>query len=104
MISNTALMTFYISIIGLVMIISRNLRTNRSHLINKIYAFLALALIEWMIALIGMRFSRPDDQIALYFWDALSNLGVSLTPVRLSLSAITPVCQKRRPGCLSFRC
>ena len=33
MISNTALMTFYISIIGLVMIISRNLRTNRSHLI-----------------------------------------------------------------------
>ena len=88
MISNTALMTFYISIIGLVMIISRNLRTNRSHLINKIYAFLALALIEWMIALIGMRFSRPDDQIALYFWDALSNLGVSLTPALSLLIAI----------------
>ena len=88
MISNTALMTFYISIIGLVMIISRNLRTNRSHLINKIYAFLALALIEWMMALIGMRFSRPDDQIALYCWDALSNLGVSLTPVLSLLIAI----------------
>lgn len=46
MITNGALITFYISIIGLVLIVSRNLRTNRSHLINKIYVAFSMILIE----------------------------------------------------------
>lgn len=72
MITNGALITFYISIIGLVLIVSRNLRTNRSHLINKIYVAFSMILIEWMTALIGMRFTAPGDEIMLYIWDALS--------------------------------
>ena len=66
MITNGALITFYISIIGLVLIVSRNLRTNRSHLINKIYVAFSMILIEWMTALIGMRFTAPGDEIMLY--------------------------------------
>ncbi len=88
MITNGALITFYISIIGLVLIVSRNLRTNRSHLINKIYVAFSMILIEWMIALIGMRFTAPGDEIMLYVWDALSNFGTSLAPVLLLLIAL----------------
>ena len=88
MITNGALITFYISIIGLVLIVSRNLRTNRSHLINKIYVAFSMILIEWMTALIGMRFTAPGDEIMLYIWDALSNFGTSMAPVLLLLIAL----------------
>ena len=88
MITNGALFIFYVSIIGLVLIVSRNLRTNRNHLINKIYVAFSLILIEWMLALIGMRFTGMNNTFMLYIWDSLSNFGTSMAPVLLLLIAI----------------
>lgn len=64
------------------------LRNRQILMIHKIYFSAAICLIVWLLALIGLEFTDPENGTLLYVWDGVTNLGVTTIPVFSLLLAI----------------
>ena len=64
------------------------LRNRQILMIYKIYFSAAICLIVWLLALIGLKFTDPENGTLLYVWDGVTNLGVTTIPVFSLLLAI----------------
>ncbi|MDY3917545.1 MAG: histidine kinase N-terminal 7TM domain-containing protein [Candidatus Limivivens sp.] len=87
-ISNTLLIFFIITIFCMVVFILSIVSTRNVMLIHKIYFGAAIVLIIWLLALIGINFTSPDNLSMLYFWDSLTTSGAALLPACSLLFAI----------------
>ncbi len=75
MISDVALTIFIIAIAAILSFIIVSFRKGNARLIHKLYFILATGLIIWLVALIGIRFTDPDNMDMMFVWDSITYLG-----------------------------
>ena len=88
MVSNLALAIFSCALVSIVIfsIWSRHTQKKRN-LLHNLYQMLALALVEWMIPVICMRFVDQSDKSLMFFLDCMIQLGGSLcSPLYLCIA------------------
>ena len=88
MISDTTAVIFSIVLVALVVFCSWLLHYRREFLLPKIYLAVAVSYIIWVLALIIMRFTSPDDSTGLYILDSVTNIGTATMPVLCLLIAL----------------
>ena len=81
MISNLSVGIFITSIVAMVIFIVKMSRQREIKLIHKIYMILSAALVVWLISIIALKFTAPDNMQMLAAWEALSYLGATIAPV-----------------------
>ncbi|MGI6665508.1 MAG: histidine kinase N-terminal 7TM domain-containing protein [Christensenellaceae bacterium] len=74
--SDAVLVLLFISIVVVLIFVFKNAIPRRAFLIHRLYATISMLLVVWMIAVIGMRFTDPDNTTMLYVWDSITYLGV----------------------------
>lgn len=62
--------------------------TKRQQLIQRLYIWLCICFLIWLVAMLGLAFTAPQDITALFMWDALSNVGAVFTPVIMLMIAL----------------
>jgi len=70
-----------ITLIALLAFMLRSVVGGEMHLIHKMYMGIGACCAIWMLGLIGIRFTAPDNTTFLYIWDALTNIGCAYMPV-----------------------
>lgn len=75
MISDVGLTIFIIAIAAILSFIVICIRKGNVRLIHKLYFTLSAGLIIWLCALIGIRFSDPNDMHIMYILDSITYLG-----------------------------
>lgn len=86
--SNTLMLFFLAYIVLMVVFIATMIRIRQITLIHKFYFAAAVILIVWLIALILMRFTDPDNMQLLSILDAVTTLGGAFIPPCLLLFVI----------------
>ena len=89
MIPDGLLVMFVIAIVVIISFVLASIRRGNFRLIHKLYFLVSMHLIVWLVALIGINFTNPDNTTALYVWDAIMYLGGSFAPVYSLLIALT---------------
>ncbi|WP_077533853.1 sensor histidine kinase [Massiliimalia massiliensis] len=79
-ISNSLMAFFIISIILMVAFIITMVRTRQVNLLHKFYFAAVLILIIWLLALIGIKYTDPENIRWLMILDGITNLGGTLIP------------------------
>ena len=82
-------MTIYVCIILLIVIFFITMiRTRQLALIHKIYFVAAALLVTWLLGMIGIRYTAPDQVDRLMILDAITTLSASFIPPFSLLFAI----------------
>lgn len=76
-------------IIAMILFMVRIQKTRRLTLIHRLYFIGAILLIIWMLAVIAIKFTNPDNTELLRIWDALMYIGCSGAPVFSLLVVMT---------------
>src|SRR5699024_8077615 len=76
-------------IIAMILFMVRIQKTRRLTLIHRLYFIGAILLIIWMLAVIAIKFTNPDNTELLRIWDALMYVGCSGAPVFSLLVVMT---------------
>lgn len=74
-ISNASLIAVIISILVIITFIVAIAKTRQIMMIHKFYFAAAIFMISWLVAMIGMKFTDPNDIDALYRWDFITTFG-----------------------------
>lgn len=56
-------------------------RQGEIKLIHRIYFGVAAVMVVWILGVIAIKFTPPDNMTMLYIWDSLTYIGVSFVPV-----------------------
>ena len=80
MVSDLAMGIFIIALLAIAAFLSWSVHTKRMYLLHKLYLFLAVCYAIWIIPLIGIRYTSPDNQRLMFFWDCLMQPGGHLSP------------------------
>lgn len=89
MIPDYAALIFFSLLVVCVLFIGYSLFSKkRQQLIQKLYMALCLAFCAWPVAMLGIRYTAPENIAVLFRWDAFSYLGATFTPVIMLLIAV----------------
>ena len=89
MISTATIIFFFCMLAALIAFLIWSLRGDKQelHLLHKLYIAMAVCYAIWMLPLIGIYFSDPDNQALMFFWDcAMQPGGVLLSPIFLCIA------------------
>ena len=88
MISDLSAAIFVGALVAILVFIVWNIRTPRKlQLINKLYLAIAVLYAVWVLALLLIRFTRPEQRGLLFIWDAITNsVGTFLPPLYLCIA------------------
>ena len=75
MISDVALTIFIIAIGAILSFIIVSSRKGNVRIIHRLYFTLATGLIIWLLALVGIRCTDPDNMDMMFIWDSITYLG-----------------------------
>ena len=75
MISDAELVIFVVTILLSVFFVVLNVHKGNVRLLHRMYFCVTGCLVIWMAALIGVKFTDPENTFLLYIWDALMYLG-----------------------------
>lgn len=75
MISDVALTIFIIAIGAILSFIIVSSRKGNVRIIHRLYFTLAAGLIIWLLALVGIRCTDPDNMDMMFIWDSITYLG-----------------------------
>ena len=81
MISDFSAAIFLTALIAIILFFIWSFKVKRLQLIHKFYLMLAGSYGLCVIALLGMKLTKPDNTLALMFWDAWTNTMGALMPV-----------------------
>ena len=83
MISDLSAAIFVGALVAILVFIVWNIRTPRKlQLINKLYLAIAVLYAVWVLELLFIRFTRPEQRGLLFIWDAITNsVGTFLPPL-----------------------
>lgn len=71
----------FIVCIGLLVIFMMKIRSSRDiRLLQKMYLVVSVLFISWLLALIAVKFTDPNNLDLLYVWDAIMYLGTGFLP------------------------
>jgi two-component system sensor histidine kinase HupT/HoxJ len=87
-ISDTTAIIFLVALIALAAFATWLLRYRSTLLLPKIYLMVALCYAIWVMALLVMKFTPPEDTSALFMLDSLTYVGVANIPVLCLLIAL----------------
>ena len=87
--SDATFTIFCVIIVLLIAFFIIYLRRGKLHLIHRLYFCVCAAVMVWLLALIGMKFTPPEDTEMLYILDAVSYIGGPFTSMLSLLIAIT---------------
>ncbi len=80
MVSNLSMVIFICALVAIIAFVIWSVRSKRMHLLHKLYLCLAVCYAVWIIPLIGIRFTSPDNKAMMFFWDCLMQPGGVLSP------------------------
>ena len=108
-ISNASLIAVVISILVIIAFIAAIAKTRQIMMIHKFYFAAAIFMISWLVAMIGMKFTNPNDIDALYRWDFITTFGEPIyhhahcfLPFAIQRNLKT-IFRKNTGGCSRFR-
>lgn len=81
-------MVILFAILMMIVFVIALIRTRKIMLIHRFYITMAGILIVWLFALIGVRFTNPANESALWAWDAVMTFGGEFIPPCSLLFAI----------------
>ena len=88
-ISNLEFIIFLLAIVGILRFIFSSKRKQDRLLIHRLYLIVSWLFLSWLLALVAVRLTDPNNLKLLYVWDALTNLGASFLPVFSVYIALT---------------
>lgn len=89
MISDAIFTVIIVAIAAIFAFMIWSLKRGRMHLIHRLFFFVSALLCLWLVALLGVRFSNPEDERLLRALDAVMSLGTAFIPVLSLFIALT---------------
>lgn len=86
MISNGIVFVMMAIVLLIIMFVIHTMSISKRYLMHQLYTFMALLLVTWLLAIIGMRFIEQSD--ILFILDAITNMAASFLGIILLLIAL----------------
>ncbi|MBC8560029.1 histidine kinase N-terminal 7TM domain-containing protein [Fumia xinanensis] len=80
-ISNSFMAVFIVIILCILVFMVTMAKTRQLLLIHKYYFVASAMIITWLLALIAVKFTDPNDTWLLWVWDSTTYIGCAVTPV-----------------------
>ncbi|MDD6677871.1 MAG: histidine kinase N-terminal 7TM domain-containing protein [Firmicutes bacterium] len=97
MISSTELFLLLVLIVFFVSFLVYSMASKRRmRLVQKLYDAFCAVILVWMLSLVGMRFTNPENQVGMYIWDSLTYIGVAFAPMFMLQIALAFVSGRER--------
>lgn len=81
-------MTLWLILVCAIFLIWNLFSAKRQQLIQKLYVWLCVVFLVWLLAMLGIAFVDPLDMKVLFVLDSLSYIGGAFTPVIMLLIAL----------------
>lgn len=86
MVSNLTAVIFIISLAAIVFYFGSSLKNQKQNLLNTLFMELVLLYSLWVLALLGMKFTKPDNTTRLMVLDCITTAGAHMAALYLTIA------------------
>jgi len=87
-VSNTDAAIFIIELVAIAVYVVWSLKTRRSHLLNRLYLLIAMLFAVWVSAVLGMKYTDPDNLDMLFVLDCVTSVAYFIPALSLCIAIV----------------